>query len=817
MRSRLSVLLQVLCVAVVTLAAARPAAAAPEAKILRIDPRASQGEGAPIINTVVEIAQHKRLSEATQACAYMTGTAQLNCLSEALAQPRALFTPFDFPGKDNAIFTVQVDGSDQPASFVSKHKWGESQTIKGVGTAWVIVLDAASSMGSQFGEAKQVAQAFIDAMGPQDIANVVVIADRPIADSKWQPATQKASLTQFIAGARTLQMGRARPLASAIRSAATDAFRDLGNVGNAVEVPLHQAMVVLSNGSAGADTLSTGAGATQLSQYLSKGRFPEDNNAAPKMPLPVVSVLFPTSGLSEELIKNSQDFMLNLANPDIGGYFSVIRGNATALGAQLVSSVRDRYNQMYLVRWRVSCVAPTVTQTFNLVFKDVNPMIAPDGSFKDVPMGIDPTAWPLDIDTAYTVQDAKRNPVYPGGNFKIYGHFCWGSTAQRAQVYFIPAGTQPPAMASRDADAGRKVAQQLAAMGMVGEAVKATDGWVEFKAPDNAKIVLGKGEQAISRVVVYDNVARRLSGTTASTILSIKASEDKPLPILWLVAAAFGGVVILLLVVAIARGGGGKGKPGRPAPPPPAPPGPPGGWGGPPPGGGPPGGGPPGGYGGPGPAAGGFGGAPPPGGGFGGAPPGGGYGGPPPAGGGYGGGAPPGYGASPAMGAPGGAAPAYGGGGGGTAIAGAPAGVGTAPNPDFLYGGKPPQYGLTTGQPLPAAAPPDPYAQNGYGAPPGGASRATLSGAAGVFTVLPGVEMRVGRDAAQCQIVFQEPRVSGVHGSVKLEGGMVYVRDEGSNNGTHVNGGKVNPGVWSPVPPGSMLRFGPVELSVSLQ
>jgi hypothetical protein len=137
-----------------------------------------------------------------------------------------------------------------------------------------------------------------------------------------------------------------------------------------------------------------------------------------------------------------------------------------------------------------------------------------------------------------------------------------------------------------------------------------------------------------------------------------------------------------------------------------------------------------------------------------------------------------------------------------------------------MYGGKPPQYGLTTGQPMPGAPPPDPYGQpaggpGGFGAQ-GGASRATLSGSAGVFTVQPGGEMRVGRDAAQCQIVFQEPRVSGVHASVKLESGQLYVRDERSNNGSHVNGVRVNPGVWTPVPGGSMLRFGPVELSVQL-
>ncbi len=101
--------------------------------------------------------------------------------------------------------------------------------------------------------------------------------------------------------------------------------------------------------------------------------------------------------------------------------------------------------------------------------------------------------------------------------------------------------------------------------------------------------------------------------------------------------------------------------------------------------------------------------------------------------------------------------------------------------------------------------------------PPGGASRATLSGAAGIFTVLPGMEMRAGRDGAACQILLAEPRVSGTHAVVKLEGGQLLVRDEGSNNGTYVGGQKIPPHVWTPVPPGGMIRFGPVEFSTRLE
>jgi pSer/pThr/pTyr-binding forkhead associated (FHA) protein len=83
--------------------------------------------------------------------------------------------------------------------------------------------------------------------------------------------------------------------------------------------------------------------------------------------------------------------------------------------------------------------------------------------------------------------------------------------------------------------------------------------------------------------------------------------------------------------------------------------------------------------------------------------------------------------------------------------------------------------------------------------------------------VLPGSEMRVGRDGAQCGILLTEPRVSGVHASAKIEAGQLLVRDDNSNNGTLVNGNRLNPGVWTPVPNGSLVRFGPVEFNVRLE
>ncbi|HEY6557556.1 MAG TPA: FHA domain-containing protein, partial [Polyangiaceae bacterium] len=128
-------------------------------------------------------------------------------------------------------------------------------------------------------------------------------------------------------------------------------------------------------------------------------------------------------------------------------------------------------------------------------------------------------------------------------------------------------------------------------------------------------------------------------------------------------------------------------------------------------------------------------------------------------------------------------------------------------NPEFMYGsGAGPQFGGGAAPP-----PPNPYAAAVH------ASRATLQGSAGVFTVAAGTELRAGRDSAQCGILLNEPRVSGVHATVKIEGGQLLVRDENSNNGTTVNGNRIPPGIWAPVPNGSLLRFGPIEFSVRLE
>jgi hypothetical protein len=719
-------------------AAAGSAEAAPQARILRVDPRAAQQNGSPVLTSVIEVSQSKRVSDATVGCAGITGNAQLDCMSQSLERPFALYTPFPFPS-ENAIFTVSIEGTEFLAKYVSHSQWGESQQLPGVGTAWLILIDADKRMGRAFEDARQVAQQLVASLGPNDIVDVMFFNDRQIVkDSKWLAGAQK-SAAQFIAQSSETfaASGRNRSLLTIIKTAATDGFGSLGNVGEDVKVPLHQALVVLSSGFGGTDPATTGPGALQLQQYLTGGRFPEENTALPKSPVPVISVYFPVKTF-DEFKQNSLEFMQNLANTEIGGFFTVVQEGQGGRAPAIVSTVRQRFSKMNIVKWRASCVAPSVTQSFKLFFNNMKTPLLGDNTFKDVPVGIDPTTWPLDVNKDYSQEMAKRGAVYPGGRFRVYGDFCWGGDKSRAEAYFLPAGQPlPTALSGTDIEQAKRTQQQLIAMGMKGSVIEASDSYVEVEAPDKDRILHGSGEQAVVRIVLYDNRARRTSGVTADSIIQLKGTTP-PLNLMLILGSAFGAVVLALLVVVILRSGGKK-RGGTPPPQPIAA----------------------------------------------------GYGGPP----GYG--AAQGYGGPQGYGAP---QPGY-----------SPPAQPPGPNPEFLYGAPGQAAGLAVGAPAPQAAPANPY-----GAAPGGATSATIQGSAGLFTLLPGQELRAGRDAAQCGIVLSEPRVSGVHATLKLENGQLFVRDENSNNGTLVNGNRVSPGIWSPVPAGSILRFGPVEFSARL-
>jgi hypothetical protein len=778
MARRLSFLLPLLIAALGL--CAQPADAAPEAHILRVDPRAGLQNGKPVLTTVIEVIQFKRLSDVLQPCASVVGAGTLSCWSEQLEKPGALWDPFPFP-EQNAHLLVKVAGEDQLTKFIDKAQWGKSQNQPNVGTSWLLAVDAANSMGSRFGDARTIAHEFIEQMQPGDLMDLMFFDDvQVVKDTKWKTYKQRADLGNALNDFKspTPSHGRDRALFSEIKSMTQDAFGSLGNSDQPDAVPLHQAMVLLSNGAGRGDPESASPNADVFHQYLNQGRFPAENTSLPKTPLPVISIWLPNaSSLTESIYRNNEaTFMQALANPEIGGFFDIVQEGQGGPKAKTISGlVRTRFNSMWIVHWTMSCLNPSVEQTFNLVFENTRPMIAPDGTFKEVPLGIDPTQWPLDVDFAKTAQEAQANPLYPGGQFTVYGDFCWAGEKQRAEAYFIPAGTKPtPQQANtRDVEVAKKAMQQLQAQHMLGTAVAAGDGYVTFNVPDDDKVLEGTGDATVARVVLYDNKAHRASAVDEKTVLTLKATKK---PLSWPLIAGIAGliVVIVLLVMVLLRGGGGGRRRGGGTPP--APVGPPG-----------------------------YGASP------------GGYGAPqPPAG---------GYGMYPL------ADPL-------AATAAAPHGGAPTPRPLFAMaapaaqspalsnqdalGARPvvevrcPACGMSTmaipgqpsvcfscGQPLPAHG----------GAP----AAATIRGMAGQFTIRSGAEVRVGRDPAQCPILLGEPRVSGVHATLRFDGGQLLVRDETSNNGTWVSGARIVPGSWTPIPTGAPVRFGPVEFTVQLE
>jgi hypothetical protein len=194
-------------------------------------------------------------------------------------------------------------------------------------TTWPLDIDADRRMGAAFQDARQLAGRFVAAMGPNDIVNLMFFNDRQVVrDSQWLPTSKQAQASKLIDSIKDTypSQGRNRALLTIIKTAATDAFKALGNVGGSVKVPLHQAMVVLSSGFGGTDPSTSGPGALELQKYMSNGRFPQDNTALPKTPVPVISIYFPHATY-DEFRNNSLDFMQNLANTPIGGFFSVVR------------------------------------------------------------------------------------------------------------------------------------------------------------------------------------------------------------------------------------------------------------------------------------------------------------------------------------------------------------------------------------------------------------------------------------------------------------------------------------------------------------
>jgi len=137
------------------------------------------------------------------------------------------------------------------------------------------------------------------------------------------------------------------------------------------------------------------------------------------------------------------------------------------------------------------------------------------------------------VNIQYTQDLAKsQGGVYPNGQFKVYGDFCWGGEKDRRRG-LLPAVGSAGARGARGHGSGASQTRAAAADrdGMKGTALETSDTFVSFQAPDKDKILAGSGEQAVVRLVIYDNKAHRTSGVTSASIIQLKGTTQ-PLPLI---------------------------------------------------------------------------------------------------------------------------------------------------------------------------------------------------------------------------------------------------------------------------------------------
>lgn len=514
--------------------------------MLRVDPRTAVQEGNPVLTTIIDLTATQRIGQVTSACASLRGDAELDCVSDALEKPGSLARSVPFPEKD-VLFTVRVGESDSQAELLSHSRFGSSQDEPGVGTAWLLIVDADDRMGKGFDEAQGVALRFIESMGPHDLVNLILLSDRQILkDTGWLALAKADEAKEALkAQEKTIRsQGRTRPLLDLLKRAASDSFRSLNNPGQGLEAPLNQAMVVISSGYGGGDPATTGPGASQLASYFTAGRLDDENTALPKLPIPVISIFLPPSTMEEQQLV-ARTFMENLANPTIGGFFTVLRDGHEGHGQRIVDTVRSRFADLIIARFKLSCLAPSTTQSFSLLFKNKDNPIAGDSTFQDVPVGFSPSDWPLDLDAELTRKKAQEvGGIYPGGKIRVFGRFCWENDLSRPEVYFIPPGESLPQDLS--ADGAAKMQKRLIALDMRGKALQTNQSFAEFQVPDVEQILHGDGERKVVRLVVVDSKAHRTSGLTESTVLTLNGGVP-PVP-LWPMISAAGGGLLLLIV-----------------------------------------------------------------------------------------------------------------------------------------------------------------------------------------------------------------------------------------------------------------------------
>ena len=553
--------------------------AAPTAKIIRIDPRPSVDGTSLEMTMVVDLGEPQSPSKDLEACGPPSKNKEyLACAGDALQKPTAFYSPIAWPPHkktsaapdpaveaDHVAMTVAASGGDRPAELVSRSRWGTlAKTDKRFGTSYLILIDASNTMKGREEQAKAVARELVAKRGKHDIFNIKWFNDSTyFSGSGWtnDPAKLNAAINAVTRASAA--PGRSRPLFDLIKNSALEGFGELGNSKQKPETPLHHSLVVLSNGWAGTDFGgSPPALATQLGRLFADGILDKNNATALRTPIPIISVWFPASGI-EEAYENARQFMNNLAVPSVGGAFYLLSNGAQARGKVIAANTQKRFNAMHVLQWKIQCLAPSTTQTFKLLFKPgegQKPIIG-DG-WADVPFGVDPREWPLDVDTETSARAADRRPAEPGKTIAIFGNFCWGNNHERAEVYLVPKDDKIPD--DGDAEAARKGRNELTARGLRATPTRSSDNYVEVRLPDNEDWL---GDDS-ARMIVVDGATGRSTPQKEDAVVKVKAQET-PMSL----RPIFEGIVIALIIallVGILLSGGGsrrsRGSSSRPAP-----------------------------------------------------------------------------------------------------------------------------------------------------------------------------------------------------------------------------------------------------------
>lgn len=474
-----------LSVLLLCLAAPVPASAAPAAHIVSlVPPRSADDE--QVVTTLIDLSDSRSIASITKSCEGMPRARRFECMSSALERPFALFSPYPFPA-GNAVFTMSVGGVHTSVPLVSATSFHESRDER-AGTAWLLLLDVDRRMGKSQADALRIAEEFLSRLGARDVARIVLFDRQQSASSAWSRVVAPGALRELRLGMAPRHAGEKGSLSALIRAAAADGFRALDELPSA---PLHRALVVLSNGVGGSHP-------TELSRSLSSGRLHDDPARLPT-PVSVVSMYFPSASAAES--DAGLELMQGLVEPSLGGYFRVVNPGRGRDAPAIVSAVRQRFAKMHVVKWRTACLTPGQRQTFKLLFVDVNPSIAPDESFRDVPVA--GAELPLVLDSKLTTSgDAGGVPVKPGHKLHIPGEFCASSRLEEVQTFFDPGDEELSAGAA---------AARWKERGIAGKSLELSADALELLVPPDELIVLGSGPHAKVRFVLWDERAQRVS------------------------------------------------------------------------------------------------------------------------------------------------------------------------------------------------------------------------------------------------------------------------------------------------------------------